>query len=708
MPTVPIVDQTAMGAQPYAAPGVTPFRNAAPEQMQQAGATLQQAGQTDFHAGQTITGVLNDQIDEARTKQAETSALSAVNQTLYDPQSGYLHQRGQAAIDGYEPAKQAVNKAVQDGLDSLSNPLQKHMFQQSMNQHLLTFGNSISDHYFDQASQYAGEAAVSRANSYATAASNAYSSYGQIDADGNPTGAFATNLATAEHETLQATQVLKGAPPDSDVAKEALLNLHTQVGTAAISQMMDDRAPYAKVQQIFSDLKDKGMLTLRAEDQLGKMVKAYSDQESTRTAVTQNLSDALRASQGQPTSSTGTPDYQFAVKGATITSSPYDPEQGAVTVSVAKGTNIQAPADGKVIQVGKNDDGDFAMQIQHADGSVTSFTGLQASNVKVGDQVQRGENVATSGTVGQTPAVQWSLADKNGNAVDPTKAGLAPVDITKITDEKVLGDALSRVRSQISDPYLQQQATSEMESVVRHNQQMQNVAQTQTYKQASDAFYSGGMNWRNIPPSVYNQLTPEQQQSFKDKQTEEVLKNYNQSQAFKEMDEVDLVSYFTQNPDMLTAANVDAARPKLANSTYLQLQAKAQSLQNNPQGVVEANAVNDRIKYFAQHAGVNVEPKTAQNKQTLADLTFRVQQDVDQLKTQNHGKATGDQVDKAIQQELIRHTTTTQRSPWDPRSIFGFSTSTVTAPLGAVKTVRGSDGKDHYLDRNNQDLGVVQ
>lgn len=717
MPTVPVVDQSAGGAPPFTsstwnAPGITPMRNSVPEQQEAMGQAMQRAGETAMQTGATIGDRLAEQVDDAKTKQAETGFLQQTDKILNDPQTGFLNQRGENAIDQFAAAKQAVVKASQDALGTMSNPIQKQMLTQVLNQHLLSVGKMMSEHNFQQTTQYSGEAAVSRANTYATTASNAYTSYGQTDADGNATGDFAKNLQVAEQETLNGVRIMKGAPAGSDVANAALLNLHTQVGMGALEQMLDARAPYSKVQAMYDDMKAKGWLTAQATDTLGRMVKAYTGQEVVRATVNQQLSDAVRTSQKQPTTSMGTPDYQFPIKGATATAQTYDPEQRAVRVSVPQGTSIQAPADGSVTQVGKDADGDFTMQIEHVDGSVTTFAGLNASNVKVGDHVERGEDVATSGQQGSSsPSVLWSLADKNGNAVDPTKAGLPPVDTSKITDETVLGHALEGIRKQITDPYLQQQAVTEAEMIVRRNQQMANAAATQVFKQASDAFYSGGMNWRAIPPSTFNQLTPAQQQEFKDKQTEEVLKNYGQGQAFKEMNEVDLRSYFLQNPDMLTPANVDAARPKLANATYLQLMNRATELQKSPQSVVEAQNVNERIKYFAGHAGLNVglgENKMAPaDKQQLSDLTFRVQQDIDQIKAQNHGKATPDQVDKAIQQELIQRTATTLRSPWDLRRIFGSPNSTITLPRGATQTARGSDGKMHYLDRNNQDLGVV-
>jgi murein DD-endopeptidase MepM/ murein hydrolase activator NlpD len=713
---VPTATTSPLGVSPMSATPIDTMHNAAPGQEQQAGADVQKLGDITNDIGERI----QNQLDNAMAKQAETGFFNKVltitngDGTAQNP--GYLNLKGQDAINGYQDAATAISQAKQDGADGLADDFQKSMYSRVASQHLLNFGREMADHRFQQTAQYSGESAINRASTYATAASGAAASYGQTDQDGNPTGDFQKNLQVAEDETLNGVKIMKGAPAGSDIANAALLNLHTQVGTGTLIQMMDARAPFSKVQSVYDDMQAKGFLDERATDQLGKMVKTYSEQESTRTTVNQNLSDAVRSSQGQPTTSTGTPDYQFPIKGGTTTAQPYDPEAGGVTVNIPTGSNIQAPADGKVTQVGKDADDNFTIQIEHADGSKTGFTGLTASNVKVGDTVERGENVATTGAAdGKTPSVLWSLTNAAGTNVDPTKAGLGPVDLTKITDEKVLGTALDTMRSQVTDPFLQQQATSEMEGIVRHNQQMQTAAQNQTFKQASDAFYNGGMNWRSIPPSVFNQLPPERQQQFKDEQTAQVLKDYEQGQRFKDMGEVDQVSNFLANPDQLTQANVEAARPNLANATYLQLMGKATELANSPKGVVEAQGVNDSLKYYAGLSGVNVEPKTQADKANYNELAFRVQDDINQIKTQNHGKATQDQVNKAIQNELLQRTLTVPRSSWNPLAITGISPNSSSSkfnfqmPAGATQVRPMSDGQMHYTDATgNTDLGAVK
>lgn len=742
---VPSATISPFGISQLSAEPVQPMRNAAPAQEQQAGADVQKLGAETFDIGSRI----QSQLDSAMAKQAETGFLNKVlditNGDGTDKNPGYLNTRGQAAIDGYKDATARIAQAKQDSAAGLADDFQKSMFNRVASQHLVNFGRQMADHSFQQGQQFYTEASVNRASSYATLAGGAGTTYGQVDGDGNPAGDFLKYTKIAEQNTLDAVQRAKGAPPLSATAAAALVNLHTQIGISALTQMMDapegSRPSPQKLQAIFDDMKDPNGgfsvkqqqadgsivsvpgLDDKAVETLSKMVKSYSDSEMVPAAARQALSDAARKGLGQPTSSTGTPDYSATpIKGATVTAGPYIPNDpgkkttGGVTIAVPTGSNIQAPADGKVTQVGRNADGNFSMQLEHKDGSLTSFTGLAAANVKVGDQVQGGETVATTGSAdGKNASVLWSLTNAKGVNVDPTKAGLPAVDLSKITDEKVLDSALETMRTQITDPKLQYQTGQEMIRTVSENQRQQNAGDTQLFKQASEAFYKGGMNWRSIPGSLFAQLPAERQQQFKDAQTEEVLKNYHQGQAFKEMGETDAVANFYMHPELLTQANVDAARPQLANSTYLQLTQRANALENKPEKVMEATVEADRLKYLADQAGIpKVYAKEDENgKRDYASLLVRVQQEIDQAQQQKQGKLTQTEKDAIMQRNVQQHVITHLRSAWNPMSwglgkpTWGSNVRGYQMPEGATGTAMGDDGKLHYTDGKNNDLGVA-
>jgi hypothetical protein len=191
------------------------------------------------------------------------------------------------------------------------------------------------------------------------------------------------------------------------------------------------------------------------------------------------------------------------------------------------------------------------------------------------------------------------------------------------------------------------------------------------------------------------------------------MKAYDQGQRFKEMGETDLVSDFLTNPAQLTPANVDAARPNLANSTYLQLMGKATELQNNPKGVIEAQAVNEGIKFYANQAGIKSPDDGKANeadKQNYTDLTFKVQEDINAIKAANHGKATQDQVNKAIQNEVAQRTLAVPRGAFAGFFLgqnYPVQKPNYAIPAGTTSVYRGNDGLPHYTDGTN-DLGVVK
>ena len=113
MATVPIIDapQQELGAggfQPFAAPGVEPMKNFAPEQMVKQGQAWQAVGQTAMKIGDQI----QDQIDDANTKAADSFFTARAQKILLDPEGGYLNTIGVAAKDKF----QAVKDEQQDTL----------------------------------------------------------------------------------------------------------------------------------------------------------------------------------------------------------------------------------------------------------------------------------------------------------------------------------------------------------------------------------------------------------------------------------------------------------------------------------------------------------------------------------------------------------------------------------------------------------------
>ena len=93
----PSVNQGEMPMTPATGPWVSPMRNSAPGLLQQTGQTLSQAGDVTTKLGNTIGDAVQQTVDGAQAKAAETQFLKSSQAILYDPQSGYFNTRGMDA-----------------------------------------------------------------------------------------------------------------------------------------------------------------------------------------------------------------------------------------------------------------------------------------------------------------------------------------------------------------------------------------------------------------------------------------------------------------------------------------------------------------------------------------------------------------------------------------------------------------------------------
>jgi hypothetical protein len=127
---------------------------------------------------------------------------------------------------------------------------------------------------------------------------------------------------------------------------------------------------------------------------------------------------------------------------------------------------------------------------------------------------------------------------------------------------------------------------------------------------------------------------------------------------------------FILNPKSVTVPNVkDAyAAKKLNNGTYFSLLRDAVEGQNDPTKVMEATVEADRLKYFADQAGIpNIyKAQNEQQKKDYAALLVHTQQDIDLAQQQKGGKLTQSEKDQIIQRNVQQHVITHLRSAWNP------------------------------------------
>jgi murein DD-endopeptidase MepM/ murein hydrolase activator NlpD len=527
----PSVAQDPNPTTALTAGNLDPMRNAAPQQQQQMGEAALKVGDTVNNIGERI----QYQLDDAKTKAAVTQFLQRSMQVIHGDGTadnpGYLNTRGQGALDGYGDATAALAKIKAQGMDGLDNNFQKMMYNRVTTQHLTSMGAVMADHRFQQGTAYATQAADDRATMSGLMASNAWKSWNQTDADGNPTGDFNTFSQVRDQEILAGQKQKVGTDdPTTPINQYALLQARSTTAKTALAQMITAQAPAADVQGFFDDMKAKGYIDARDEVAMASAVKSYVVPKNLTDDMNQAFTDAYRKNHPQAgTGAEGPDDYQGPVKGAGFTNSPYDEDAEGVHITVPQGQPVQAPGSGTVTAAGKNDDDVPFVSIQHSDGSTSTLTGMSTFNVKAGDTVKMGQQIGTSGDAGdqKNASVLWQLADKNGNAMDPTHAGLPAVQTQSIIEEKDLTDAIQLFSDREMNPDQQREGTGEMEGIVRHNQAMVAKNAQQTFQDAQQQFYAPAIKNGGIPsvssidPALYHSLPAEQQYQLKEIEVEQ-------------------------------------------------------------------------------------------------------------------------------------------------------------------------------------------
>jgi hypothetical protein len=225
MPTVPIIDSPSVaqdvgGVQPFAAPGIEPMKNFAPEQISKQGAATQAAGQTMIKVGEMI----QDQIDDANTKAADSWYTSQAQKLLFDPKGGYLNSIGLKAKDGYVPTQEALSKLRTDASVALTNDVQKRMFNQVAAKHEINFATQMDNHAVKQIRVYAAGESEAREKQY-------------VDmAIADPVGR-ASYVATAVQEANDRADLFQ-LPADSVQRKTMVQGAYQSVHVGVVNEMM--------------------------------------------------------------------------------------------------------------------------------------------------------------------------------------------------------------------------------------------------------------------------------------------------------------------------------------------------------------------------------------------------------------------------------------------------------------------------------------
>jgi len=164
MPTVPTYDSPQVAAAPLPGAqvqGVSPRVLMQAEepamQMQRVGRDIQQGAQ-DLSAFQDRETMMANQV---RVDDASNQIRSTMQSLTYDPQAGFLNQKGQAALqpnDQGQSLTQQYGQQLQDKIDevsaSLSNPAQQRVFNMQAAQLRTQFEGQLQSHVMQENKSY--------------------------------------------------------------------------------------------------------------------------------------------------------------------------------------------------------------------------------------------------------------------------------------------------------------------------------------------------------------------------------------------------------------------------------------------------------------------------------------------------------------------------------------------------------------------------
>lgn len=107
---------------------------------------------------------------EAQQVKAEADeALNGLDQELrelqWNPESGYYAMKGKLAVEGYDPTREAMNKAYQTRLDKLQNPLAKQAFTSVALEKINSYDQSMQRYRLKENAAYKAEVSDTRAKS---------------------------------------------------------------------------------------------------------------------------------------------------------------------------------------------------------------------------------------------------------------------------------------------------------------------------------------------------------------------------------------------------------------------------------------------------------------------------------------------------------------------------------------------------------------
>jgi murein DD-endopeptidase MepM/ murein hydrolase activator NlpD len=545
MPTVPtsFVPQADTSAQagvaPFEATPGQPAQNLAAGQTVELGNALVQAGNVEYRIG----AIMQDNLNDGNAKQAETQWLTQA-QDMLRGQDGYFNAYGKDADTKYQATQDALSASANSVMDGLGNDTQKAMFMQAASRNMAQFRGQMLEHKSREAMRFAANESQARAVNYISNAVNEYQSRGQVDQDGQPTGAFNASAMTAINETREYAKSV-GIPLNSFQMLEMERGVTTAITGGVVNRLMLNDEYKAALDYVVSQ-KENGLIDEKAAQSLLTSVSANRDRQ-----MTSEIADSIYE-RGTLDTPAGTANFESPVKGGAITLVTRPGKDGetlpvGVSITAEVDTPVVSPSDGIVI----GRDGKETV-IRMDDGSEVFLEGVDKSQLFEGQRLKRGEAIGSFGS--DTPVSYRIVRNgepidiRNVNSLDPTMnrdAARRPqteqeaLAIAGLIDRREIRDA---VKQRISQRYSQDRTMAAQEN--------QRVVEAVTRAQLADPNAA-------IPPAMFAALTPDQQSDA--------------LRYTRKANDMDVMLQIAEKPSILTREFVFANKSKLTNETFIKL-----------------------------------------------------------------------------------------------------------------------------------------
>jgi murein DD-endopeptidase MepM/ murein hydrolase activator NlpD len=406
------------------------------------------------------------------------------------------------------------------------------------------FRGQMLDHKSKEAFRFATNESQARAVNYISNAVNEYQSRGQVDQDGQPTGAFNASAMTAINETREYAKSV-GIPLNSFQMLEMERGVTTAITGGVVNRLMLNDEYKSALDYVVSQ-KENGLIDEKAAQSLLTSVSANRDRQ-----MTSEIADSIYE-RGTLDTPAGTANFESPVKGGAITLVTRPGKDGetlpvGVSITAEVGTPVVSPSDGIVIgKTGKE------TVIRMDDGSEVFLEGVSDTELFEGQRLKRGEAI---GSFAKDTPVSYRII-RNGESIDIRNVNsLDPMmnrDTARRpqTEQEALAIAGSIDRREIRDAVKQRISQRYSQDRAMAAQENQRVVESVTRMQVADPNAA-------IPPALFAALTPDQQSDA--------------LRYTRKANDMDVMLKVAENPRILTREFVFENKSKLTNETFIKL-----------------------------------------------------------------------------------------------------------------------------------------